>query len=120
MNELTEEALIDILVKPKNALTKQYKRLFEYEQVSLSFTDEALKEVANLALKRKTGARGLRAILEQAMLDIMYEIPSKAHVKECIIDKEVILNKKVPQLIFRTEEEIKASKEQVKTEAESA
>ncbi|MDZ4676282.1 MAG: ATP-dependent Clp protease ATP-binding subunit ClpX [Oligoflexia bacterium] len=119
LEELTEEALIEILVKPKNALTKQYMRLFEYEQVSLQFTEEALKEVANQAIKRKTGARGLRAILEQSMLDIMYEIPSKAHVKECIIDKEVIANKKLPQLIYRTEEEIKAS-EEAKTEAESA
>lgn len=120
LEELTEEALIDILVKPKNALTKQYKRLFEYEQVNLQFTEEALKEVANLAIKRKTGARGLRAILEQAMLDIMYEIPSKPNVKECIIDKEVITDKKVPELILRTEEEIAALKGQAKTEAESA
>jgi ATP-dependent Clp protease ATP-binding subunit ClpX len=120
LEELTQDALIDILVKPKNALTKQYMKLFEYENVSLSFTEEALKEVALLAIKRKTGARGLRAILEQAMLDIMYEIPSKAHVKECIIDKEVVVNKKAPKLIYRTEEEIKASKEQSKTEAESA
>src|SRR5439155_23036633 len=75
LEELTEEALIEILVKPKNALTKQYKRLFEYEQVSLQFTDDALKEIAAQAIKRKTGARGLRAILEQAMLDVMYEIP---------------------------------------------
>jgi ATP-dependent Clp protease ATP-binding subunit ClpX len=120
LNELTESALIDILVKPKNALTKQYMKLFEYENVSLSFTEDALKEVALLAIKRKTGARGLRAILEQAMLDIMYEIPSKAHVKECIIDREVVVNKKAPKLIYRTEEEIKASKEQSKNEAESA
>jgi ATP-dependent Clp protease ATP-binding subunit ClpX len=120
LNELTESALIDILVKPKNALTKQYMKLFEYENVTLSFTEEALKEVALLAIKRKTGARGLRAILEQAMLDIMYEIPSKAHVKECIIDREVVVNKKAPKLVYRTEEEIKASKEQSKTEAESA
>jgi ATP-dependent Clp protease ATP-binding subunit ClpX len=120
LEELSEEALIDILNKPKNALTKQYMRLFEYENVKLTFDDEALKEVAQLAIKRKTGARGLRAILEQAMLDIMYEIPSKSHVKECIIDREVILNKKAPKLIFRTEEEIKASQEQQKKEAESA
>ena len=120
LEELSEEALIDILVKPKNALTKQYMRLFEYENVALKFTEDALKEVANLAIKRKTGARGLRAILEQAMLDIMYEIPSKAHVKECIIDEEVIAKKKAPKLVYRTEEEIKASKEQAKTEAESA
>ncbi|MCC6278739.1 MAG: ATP-dependent Clp protease ATP-binding subunit ClpX [Oligoflexia bacterium] len=119
LDELSEEALIDILMKPKNALTRQYQRLFEYENVKLKFTDDALKEVANQAIKRKTGARGLRAILEQAMLDIMFEIPSKPDVKECIIDKEVVLKQKTPELVYRTEEEMKAA-QSAKSEAESA
>ncbi len=118
LEELTETALIDILVKPKNALTKQYKRLFEYENVKLSFTEEALKAIAHQAIQRKTGARGLRAIIEQSMLDVMYEIPSKANVKECIIDKEVITEGKQPEMTYFTEEEMKASLS--KNEAESA
>ncbi|MBK9293438.1 MAG: ATP-dependent Clp protease ATP-binding subunit ClpX [Oligoflexia bacterium] len=109
LDELTEEALIEILIKPKNALTKQYKRLFEYENVKLSFTDDALKAVAEQAIKRKTGARGLRAILEQAMLDVMYEIPSKGNIKEVIIEKEVITEGKQPQMVHLTEEEMKAA-----------
>jgi len=120
LNELSEDALIDILIKPKNALTRQYQRLFEYENVKLSFKEDALKEVAKQAIERKTGARGLRAILETAMLELMYEIPSKPHVKECIIDKEVIASGKQPILIFRTEEEIRAAEAAAKTEAESA
>lgn len=118
LDELTEDALIDILLKPKNALTKQYKRLFEYENVKLTFTEDALKAVAAQAIKRKTGARGLRAILEQSMLDVMYEIPSKGNVKEVIINKEVITEGKAPQMVYFTDEEMKASLN--KTEAESA
>ncbi len=85
LDPLEEEALIDILLQPKNALTKQYQKLFSYEGVELKFTDAALKAVAKLALKRKTGARGLRGVLESAMLDLMFEIPSKSDVKECIM-----------------------------------
>jgi ATP-dependent Clp protease ATP-binding subunit ClpX len=118
LEELTEEALIEILVKPKNALTKQYKRLFEYENVKLTFTEAALKAIAHQAILRKTGARGLRAIIEQSMLDIMYEIPSKNTVKECIIEDEVITGGKPPKMIHYTEEEIRASL--AKGEAESA
>lgn len=120
LEELSETALVDILLKPKNALTKQYKRLFEYEKVELTFTEDCLLEVANQAIKRRTGARGLRAILEQAMLDIMYEIPSKNNVKECIIDSGVIVDGKAPKLVYRTEEEMKALAEEAKTQAESA
>jgi ATP-dependent Clp protease ATP-binding subunit ClpX len=105
LDSLDETALIDILVKPKNALTKQYQKLFSYEGVELSFTDEALTSVAREAIKRNTGARGLRGVLETAMLDIMYEIPSKTDVKECIIDKGVITQKEKPRLVYRPEGE---------------
>ncbi len=105
LDPLEERALLDILIKPKNALTKQYKKLFSYENVDLRFTEAALKAVAQQAMVRKTGARGLRSVIEEAMLDIMYEIPSKANVKECIIDEEVILKKEPPKLVYRAEGE---------------
>jgi ATP-dependent Clp protease ATP-binding subunit ClpX len=113
LDPLEETALIDILVKPRNALTKQYQKLFGFEKVELKFTDGALRAVAQLALKRKTGARGLRGVLESSMLDIMYEIPSKPNVKECIIDEEVITLNSKPKLVYRTDkelEEIQSSK----------
>jgi len=102
LEQLKQDALVKILVKPKNALIKQYQKLFSYEDVELKFTDEALTEIAKQALDRKTGARGLRGVIESAMLDIMYEIPSKTNVKECIIDDKVIRNEAEPKLIFGT------------------
>ena len=90
LHELNEDALIDILTKPKNALVKQYQKLFEMDGVKLKFTKGALKAVAREALKRKAGARGLRAILEHAMLDIMYEVPSKQGIKEVVVNEEAI------------------------------
>lgn len=105
LDPLEETALVDILMRPKNAITKQYQRLFGYEGVDLKFTDEALKAVARQALKRKTGARGLRGVLESAMLDIMYEIPSKGNVKECIINEKVIESNGAPDLVYRTEDD---------------
>ena len=99
LRQLEEHALMEILVKPKNALIKQYQKLFKYEDVELKFTDDALKEIAKKALDRKTGARGLRGVIEDAMLNIMYEIPSKANVKECIINAEVIRKESEPQLV---------------------
>ncbi len=111
LDELDETALIDILVKPKNALIKQYQKLFSYENVQLTFTDPALKAIAHQAMVRKTGARGLRGVIENSMLDIMYEIPSKGNVKECIINEEVINQKAPPQLILKTEEEMQKSKD---------
>lgn len=109
LDPLEEQALIDILVKPKNALTKQYQKLFGYEKVDLRFTDAALHAIAKEALVRKTGARGLRGVIESAMLDIMFEIPSKGNVKECIIDDEVITLNKQPQLTYKTAEEMESS-----------
>jgi ATP-dependent Clp protease ATP-binding subunit ClpX len=105
LDPLEETALVDILMRPKNAITKQYQRLFGYEGVELKFTDDALKAVARQALKRKTGARGLRGVLESAMLDIMYEIPSKGNVKECTINEKVITSGGTPDLVFRTEDD---------------
>ncbi len=110
LDPLDERALLDILVRPKNALTKQYKKLFSYENCELKFTESGLKAVAQQALARKTGARGLRSVIEDAMLDVMYEIPSKANVKECIIDEEVILKKEPPKLVYRAEGETKPAK----------
>jgi len=104
LGELNEDALIKILTEPKNALVKQFQRLFEFEDVHLRFTDSALKAVAEAALKRKSGARGLRAVLEESMLDIMYEIPSIEHLTECVINEDVIMNKEKPILLFENEQ----------------
>jgi ATP-dependent Clp protease ATP-binding subunit ClpX len=106
LNELDERALIEILKKPKNALIKQYKKLFEMENVKLNFTEGALGAVAKEALKRKSGARGLQSILENIMLDIMYEIPSKGNVRECLINDEVIFKGEGPILVYEKEAEV--------------
>lgn len=119
LDELTEQALLDILVKPKNALIKQYQKLFSYDGVELVFQEDALKAIAQESIKRNTGARGLRGVMEGAMLDIMFEIPSKLYVKECIIDEEVISGGKPPKLTYRTEEEIREL-EKAKDSKESA
>jgi ATP-dependent Clp protease ATP-binding subunit ClpX len=103
LHELSEEALVDILTKPKNALVKQYQKLFEMDGVKLKFTRGALVAVARAALKHKSGARGLRAILENAMLDIMYELPSSMNVKEVLINEEVILAEQQPLMMYQKE-----------------
>jgi ATP-dependent Clp protease ATP-binding subunit ClpX len=100
LDELSQDALVDIMVKPKNALIKQYNKIFEFENVKLKFQTEALRAVAKEATKRKSGARGLRAILEDVMLDIMYDIPSQKNVKECIISEEVILKRGKPLILY--------------------
>lgn len=100
IDELTEASLIRILKEPKNALVKQFERLFEMEGVNLRFTDSALSAIATEALKRKSGARGLRAIMETSMLEIMYEIPSTENVKECVIGEDVVLNKEKPIYLY--------------------
>lgn len=104
LEELDEEALISILKEPKNALIKQYQKLFEMEKVTLRFTDGALVAIAREALKRKTGARGLRSILENAMLEIMYDIPSQDRVKEVVINEEVIVNLSRPLVLYECAE----------------
>ena len=100
LEELDEAALIEILTKPKNALTKQYQKLFEYDGVQLEFEPESLQTIAKEAIKRNTGARGLRAILEQSMLEVMYDLPSKVDVKKCIVTKNVILKGDRPVLVL--------------------
>lgn len=106
LEELSEENLVDILKRPRNAIVKQYKRLFELENVKLTFTEGSLRGIAKDAMKKKTGARGLRSIMEKVMLDVMYEIPSLSNVKECVISEEVILNHERPILIYEEEAEI--------------
>ena len=101
LHQLDEAALIDILTKPKNALTRQYKYLFELDGVELSFDEDALVAIAHKAIERKTGARGLRAILEDVMLEIMFDIPSRNDIKSCIITRDVIEKKAAPGLIYR-------------------
>jgi ATP-dependent Clp protease ATP-binding subunit ClpX len=105
LTELDEKALIEILTKPKNALVKQYQKLFDFEDVRLRFTDGALRSVAREAMSQKSGARGLRAILENAMLDLMYELPSRDDVDECVINEEVIEQDAEPLLVYKQEAE---------------
>ena len=105
LEELDEEALIAILTQPKNALVKQYEKLFEFEDVALQFTEGALGAVARKALAQKSGARGLRAILEHAMLDLMYELPSRDDVEECVVGEEVIEQGAEPVLGLKREAE---------------
>ncbi|MCB0345710.1 MAG: ATP-dependent Clp protease ATP-binding subunit ClpX [Bdellovibrionales bacterium] len=100
LGELDEDALVRILVEPKNALVKQYARLFEMEDVRLKFTDDALGAVAQTALERKLGARGLRSILEEVMLDVMYEIPSQDDIKEVVISGDTILRGEQPLIVY--------------------
>ena len=103
MEELEEDDLIRILREPKNALTKQYERLFEFDEVRLRFTEGALTAIATEAMKRKSGARGLRAVMEEAMLEVMYELPSEKDVRECVISEQVILNGDYPVILYENE-----------------
>ncbi|MFW7379747.1 MAG: ATP-dependent Clp protease ATP-binding subunit ClpX [Oligoflexus sp.] len=111
LEQLSEEAMIEILTKPKNAIVKQFQKLFDFEGVNLKFTEGALRAVVKEALKRKTGARGLRAILEESMLDVMYDIPSEDSIKEVVITEEMIVNGSQPIMVFKTPEEIAAEKD---------
>ncbi|MGM0559356.1 MAG: ATP-dependent Clp protease ATP-binding subunit ClpX [Myxococcota bacterium] len=99
-DELSEDMLVEILWKPKNSLVKQYQKLFEMENVKLRFQEEAMSAIVVEAIKRKTGARGLRSILEEIMLDVMYELPSLRNVRECIITEEVLTKKEKPMLVY--------------------
>ena len=106
LHELNEEALIDILTKPKNALVKQFQRIFDMDGVKLKFAKNALSAVAREALARNAGARGLRAILEHAMLDIMYDVPSRSGIKEVVINEEVITKGEPPLIVYQKEAEM--------------
>ena len=105
LNELEQDELVRILTEPKDAITKQYKVLFELENVKLKCTDGALRAIAELSVERKSGARGLRSILENTMLDIMYDLPSRNDVRECVITEDVVMNKEKPILIFEKKSE---------------
>jgi ATP-dependent Clp protease ATP-binding subunit ClpX len=111
LEELDESALVNILSTPKNALIKQYRKLFDLDGVNLKFTEGALKAVASEAIRRKAGARGLRSILETAMLDVMYEIPSRKSAREVVISEEVILKKSEPVILYASEKEAEPKKE---------
>ena len=100
IGELNEKSLVKILTEPKNALAKQYQKFFEFERVKLRFTEGGLRTIAREATKRKSGARGLRAILEEVMLDTMYELPSQIGIKECIISEEVITKREQPLIVY--------------------
>lgn len=102
LNPLDEEAMIHILTEPKNALVKQYQKMLGMDDVKLTFTDDALKAIAEEALRRKTGARGLRSIIERIMLDVMFDAPSRKDVEECIATKESVVDGKAPQLKLRS------------------
>jgi ATP-dependent Clp protease ATP-binding subunit ClpX len=110
VSNLDKEALVRILVEPKNALIKQYRRYFEFEDVELELADDALEAVAEQALLRGTGARGLRAILEEVLLNVMYDLPSRNDIGKCVIDRSVVLEKVNPTLVPRTEPERPASR----------
>ena len=97
--ELDQETLVNILTQPKNALTKQYAKLLEYDGVTLEFEPDALQAIADQAVTRKTGARGLRAIVEQAMLDVMYDLPGDQTIKKCVVTKDTILKGEKPVLV---------------------
>jgi len=105
LEDLDEDALVNILTEPKNALTKQYKRLFDLDDVSLRFTEDALSTVAKEALARKTGARGLRGILEGAMLDVMYDIPGQKGAKEVVVNAPAVLKKEPPLVLMRGDDD---------------
>ena len=107
LKELDKEALKRILVEPKNALVKQYKKLFEIDNVELEFKDEAIGAIVDKALERKTGARGLRSIIEEIMTDIMFEIPSNSKIEKCIITENTVVNKEDPQLVINENKDVK-------------
>ena len=109
LDELDEEQLIQILVEPKNALTKQYGKLFEMEDCELEFREDALLAVARRAVERKTGARGLRSILEQSLLDTMYELPSLDNASKVVVDEGAIKGESKPLVIYESSEISKAA-----------
>jgi len=112
LEELDDDALMQILLEPKNALTKQYKKLFEMEGVDLEFRDDALRAVATKAMERKTGARGLRTILENALLDVMYDLPSAETAKKVVVDEAVVTDQNPPYVIYESDEVSTVSIEQ--------
>jgi ATP-dependent Clp protease ATP-binding subunit ClpX len=119
LHALDEEALMKILKEPKNALVKQYQKLFEMDGVALEFEEEALRLIANQAIERKTGARGLRAILESIMLNVMFDIPSRDDIEKCIITRDTVLNHTEPILILSEEQRARKGAKKHKEKQES-
>ncbi len=105
LKELTVDAMVQVMTEPKNALVKQYKKLFEFENVKLKFTDTAIKAIAEKATARKTGARGLRAVLEETMLEIMFDLPSQPDIEEVVINEEVVLKGEKPMLVYENKKQ---------------
>jgi len=105
LHELDEKLLVRILREPRNSLLRQYQKFFDFEQVTLTFTEDAVAAVAEEAARRGTGARGLRAILEDIMLDIMYELPSQSGISECIINRDVVSERKHPIVLYKKKAE---------------
>ena len=103
VSNLDQEALVRILMEPKNAMVKQFRKSFELDNVELAFTDDALEAISEQALLRGTGARGLRAILEEVLLNVMFDLPSRSDIGRCVIDRSVVLQKVNPTLVPRTE-----------------
>jgi ATP-dependent Clp protease ATP-binding subunit ClpX len=103
LDPLDESALVEILTRPKNALVKQYQTLLSMEGVELTFTEESLKAIAHKALEKRTGARGLRSIIESCMLDVMYDIPSNTSIKEVIITPDVVNGQQAPMKVYHNE-----------------
>jgi ATP-dependent Clp protease ATP-binding subunit ClpX len=101
LSELDKAALIEILKEPKNSLVKQYQTMLEFENVSLKFTDDALDAIAEEALTRNVGARGLKIIIEELMLDVMYQVPSDEEIEECVVTRETVKNRTKPITILR-------------------
>ena len=104
LHNLDLDALVRILTEPKNSLVKQYQKIFSFEDIELEFTDDAISEIAQIALERKTGARGLRSVMEELMLDLMYEIPSGTNIRKIIINKEMVLKTGEPVITYRQKE----------------
>ncbi len=100
LEDLTKDALVQILTKPKNAIARQYQKLFEYENVRLKFSDEALEAIAQMAMERKVGARGLRMILEELMLDLMYYLPSNKKARDFLVTKEMVVTQKINMAVL--------------------
>jgi ATP-dependent Clp protease ATP-binding subunit ClpX len=101
VHALDKPALMQILTTPKNALVKQYKKIFEFDDVELEIEDDALEAIANLALNRGTGARGLRAILEETLLDVMYEVPGRTDIAKVVVTAECVIEKKSPEMVSK-------------------
>jgi len=107
LNPLDEPALIEILTRPKNALTKQYKKLFQMEDVELVFDESAVRAIARIAKQRETGARGLRAVMEETMLHLMYDIPSRTDVRKVVISEDTIIKHAAPEVVLQRDRRIK-------------